>query len=302
MEYYRYYRSWMYDRLYPRRRRLKPNFKEGVKGFITWAFSQKCCLSEGGVRCPGLKYGCKPIISDAEEVEQHLKRRGFIKKYWVWTYNGEELPSSIPETSNTHASSSQSLMEHRENFNLISQLVGDAFGVNVSYDEPEDFDGEELSNEEAQIFYRLLNEMNTTLFEGSSDSKLSMCVRLLAAKSNWNVPDQCLEFFAKMMLDSNPTKDNFPTSFYDAKRLVSKLDLEVRKIECCISGCMLFYENEFDTNDGALEECKFCKSPRYKVRSKAIDRKQKHVAVKSMFYLWIIPRLKRMFASMHNAS
>jgi hypothetical protein len=32
-------------------------------------------------------------------------------------------------------------MEHGENFNLISEMVGDAFGVNVTYDEPEDFDG-----------------------------------------------------------------------------------------------------------------------------------------------------------------
>ncbi|CAK8575475.1 unnamed protein product [Lathyrus sativus] len=129
-----------------------------------------------------------------------------------------------------------------------------------------------------------------------------MCVRLLAAKSNWNVPDQCLEYFAKMMLDATPTKDNLPTSYYDAKWLVSKLDLEVRKIVCCIKGCMLFYDNEFGINDEALEECKFRKSPRYQVRSKAINRKQKRLAVKSMFYLPIIPRLKRLFASMHSAS
>lgn len=65
---------------------------------------------------------------------------------------------------------------------------------------------------------------------------------------------------------------------------------------------MLFYDNEFDTNDEALEECKFYKSPRYKVCSKAINRKQKRVVVKSMFYLSIIPRLKRMFTSMHSES
>ena len=75
-------------------------------------------------------------------------------------------------------------MEYEENFNLISEMVEDAFGVNVTYDEPGDFDGEEFPNEEAQRFYQLLNEMNTSLFEGSSDSKLSMCVRLLAVKSN----------------------------------------------------------------------------------------------------------------------
>lgn len=63
-----------------------------------------------------------------------------------------------------------------------------------------------------------------------------------------------------MMLDATPTKDNLPTSFYDAETLASKLGLEVRKIDYCISGCMLFYENNFGTKGGVLEECKFCKS------------------------------------------
>lgn len=106
-------------------------------------------------------------------------------------------------------------------------MVDNAFRVNVTYDKPQDFDGKELSNEEVQRFYQLLKEMNTPLYEGLWDSKLSMCVILLAAKSNWNVLDQCLEFFAKMMLDATPTKENLHTSFYDANRLVSKLGLEV---------------------------------------------------------------------------
>ncbi|CAK8537117.1 unnamed protein product [Lathyrus sativus] len=102
-----------------------------------------------------------------------------------------------------------------------------------------------------------------------------MYVRLLAAKSNWNVPNPCLEYFAKMMLHATPMKDNLPTSYYKTNGLVSKLGLEVRQIDCCINGCMLFYENEFRINDEALEKYKFCKSPRYQVRSKAINHKQK---------------------------
>ncbi|XP_058726512.1 pathogenesis-related protein 1-like [Vicia villosa] len=57
-----------------------------------------------------------------------------------------------------------------------------------------------------------------------------------------------------MMLNSTAMKDNVPTIFYEAKKLVSKLGLKVRKIDCCINGCMLFYGNEFDTQDGLLEE------------------------------------------------
>ncbi|CAK8573456.1 unnamed protein product [Lathyrus sativus] len=137
----------MYDRMLPDRRELTPNFEEGVKWFIMWAFAQKCCQTEGGVRCLCLKCECRHIISDLEKVERHLKRRSFIKYYWVWTYNGEQLPSNVyAETTNTQASSSRSHMEFEENFNLIDDMVCNAFGVNVTYDEPQDIDGEKLSN------------------------------------------------------------------------------------------------------------------------------------------------------------
>lgn len=127
----------------------------------------------------------------------------------------------------------------------------------------------------AQKFCDFLKEINILLFEGSSDSSLSMCVRLLAVKSNWNVPNKCLDLFAKMMLDVTLVKENMPTSYYDAKRMVSKLGLEVKKIDCYIRGCMLFYDSEFGKNDGALKECKFCQRMRNEVRSKGVDRKKK---------------------------
>ena len=79
MKYYRYGRSWMYDRLYSGRRALKPHFIEGVNEFITWAFAQKYCRSEGGVRYFCLKCECRPIISDLEEVARHLHRRISLK-------------------------------------------------------------------------------------------------------------------------------------------------------------------------------------------------------------------------------
>lgn len=64
IEYYRHYRSWMCDRLYPGRRGVKLNFEEGVKWFIAWAFAQEYCQSDGGVRCFCLKCECGPIICE----------------------------------------------------------------------------------------------------------------------------------------------------------------------------------------------------------------------------------------------
>lgn len=57
--------------------------------------------------------------------------------------------------------------------------------------------------------------------------------------------------------------------------MVFKLRLELVKIDSCIRGCMLFHENEFDINDGVLEECKLFQSTRYSVQCNAIDHKQK---------------------------
>ncbi|CAK8573023.1 unnamed protein product [Lathyrus sativus] len=279
----------MYDRTYLGRRRLKPHFKEGLVAFLTYAFAQKCCRSEGGVRCPCLNCGCRNIISDLNKVKHHLEKDGFRPNYWVWYSNGEILPGMNRETSSSQT-------------HVGDDMVGDALGLNVTYDEPQDFDVDKLPNEEAQKFYQLLKEINIPLFEGSYDSMLSMSVRLLTAKSNWNVPDQCLEFFAKMMLDATPVKENMPISYYDVKRMMSKLRLKVKKIDCCIGGCMLFYDNEFGKNNGGLEECKFCQSPRYLSRSKGVYQKQKQFAMKSMFYLPIIFSLQRMFASVYSAS
>ena len=90
IEYYQFYRSWMYDRYFSGIRGLKLHFKEGVVGFLSYAFGQEYCQSERRVRCPCLKCGCRNIISDPSEVKRHLEKVGFRPNYWVWTYNGEK--------------------------------------------------------------------------------------------------------------------------------------------------------------------------------------------------------------------
>lgn len=57
-------------------------------------------------------------------------------------------------------------------------------------------------------------------------------------------------------------KDNMPTNHYDAKRLMSNMKIELKKTNYCIGGSMLFYYNNFVTNDEVLEECDFYESQR----------------------------------------
>lgn len=76
-------------------------------------------------------------------------------------------------------------------------------------------------------------------------------------------------------VDVTHIKTNLSINYYDVKKLVSKLGLEVKNNDCCIKGCMLFYYSEIGTNKGALEACKFCKTNIYCVSNNVVDRKHK---------------------------
>ncbi|KAH1253813.1 hypothetical protein GmHk_04G010384 [Glycine max] len=140
----------------------------------------------------------------------------------------------------------------------MQDMVCDALRQPQKFVAPNSNNMEEPPNEDTQRFYNLLVEANEPLYEGATDSKLSIFLRLLACKYNWNVLDQCLEFISKIILDATPIKDGLPKIFFDVKRLVSKLGLEAKRIDYCVDGCMLYYDN-----DVALTECKFCNKPRY---------------------------------------
>lgn len=88
-------------------------------------------------------------------------------------------------------------------------------------------------------------------------------------------------------------KDNLLVSnFYRAKKLVSKLGMESKKLDYFINGCMLYYKDEL-----MKKECRFCYAPRYKV-----GKGGNEVPLKRMQYLPLTPRLKRLYASTSSAT
>jgi len=97
-----------------------------------------------------------------------------------------------------------------EHFMAMNEMVFDALRQHEIFESSylHNMDEHEHPNEEDQRFYNLLLEANKPLFKGVTDSKLSVCARLLASKSNWNVPDQCLDFVSKLFLDITPTRRN----------------------------------------------------------------------------------------------
>ena len=109
-------------------------------------------------------------------------------------------------------------------------------------------------------------------------------------------PYSAWTFLNIMFLDATPIKDGLPKTIYDAKRLVLKLGLKAKRIDCCVDGCMLYYDN-----DVVLTKCKFCNKPKYRAKTVGTSNR-KLVLVKAMFYLPIISRLQRLFLSIQTTS
>ncbi|XP_058731844.1 uncharacterized protein LOC131603526 isoform X1 [Vicia villosa] len=295
-------RSWMYDRVNSDRYGLKDGFVSGVEDFVNKAMNRPQFLNEGGIRCPCKKCGCI-LLKTPNEVKHHLYKYGFLPNYYTWIDHGEANQSvDIDGHSSSGGNVGQDNTGDEEQFDAMNEMVSDVFGpfvnapnVNAGMENETVSEGE-VPNEKAQRFYDELISANQPIYEGASESRLSISVKLLAAMSNWHVPQKAMDFFSQMLIDVCPTKGCLPEKYYQVKKLVSKLGLEVEKIDCCVNGCLLYIKE-----DSTLTECRVCGAARYVPRKSGMG-KYKDVAVKRMFYFPIIPRLQRLFASKESAA
>ena len=81
-------RAWMYQRTV--NGRVLSSFMEGVESFIAFAMTHTKCFSEGMMMFPYNQNKCQnskylPLAT----VMEHLKRKGFVADYFVWTFHGE---------------------------------------------------------------------------------------------------------------------------------------------------------------------------------------------------------------------
>ncbi|XP_075094131.1 uncharacterized protein LOC142161730 [Nicotiana tabacum] len=93
----------------------------------------------------------------------------------------------------------------------------------------------------------------------------------------------------QLLKEALPEDNIMLESYYQTKKLVRSLGLPVEKIDCCNSGCMLYWGDDED-----LTSCKFCG---YEFKCRVGSRKRKLVPYKKMYYFPLIPRLRRLYAS-----
>jgi hypothetical protein len=197
----------MYQRSNYTRPQLTSEFIRGVDDFVETAMNFINYSSDGMIRCPCVK--CRNIkLWDNRVVKTHLYQYGFKEGYSIWTEHGEERPTE-PELAGDSSNTAMEWDDGSNEFDMMHQMVSDAFGPFVhdtSSRVSETGNVEELSNPECQRFYDMLMEANQPIYEGCTQSELSISVKLLAAKSKWKCSQECVDFFSKMLMDVSPSK------------------------------------------------------------------------------------------------
>ena len=154
---------------------------------------------------------------------------------------------------------------------------------------------EEEPNPEAKRFYDLLEAAKHPIYDGCKKgfSQLSLAARLMNLKTDYNLPQSCMDSVSQILKEYLPEDNISLDSYYETKKLMRSLGLPFHKIDVCQDNCMLFWkdaENE--------ETCRFCKKDRFRP-TKRLGRKR--VAYRQMFYLPISDRFKRLYQSKSTA-
>ncbi|GJW40865.1 hypothetical protein Tco_0066710 [Tanacetum coccineum] len=119
----------------------------------------------------------------------------------------------------------------------------------------------------------------------------------LKAKNNWSDKSftTLLELFHEAFLEDN----ELPLSKYQAKKLTYPMGLEVQRIHACPNDCILYRKAYKD-----LHECPVCMESRYKHKNLTeldSDVTKNGPPTKLLWYLPIIPRLKKLYANPKDA-
>jgi len=180
----------------------------------------------------------------------------------------------------------------------MEDMLNDAFRF-VGHDvndfdeaiEDDDVQNNMVRDEGNTNFDALLKDNNQPLYESCTKySKLSFMLKLYYIKCMCRMSDKAMTMILDLLKDAFEHA-KFPNSLYEAKNVITKLGLNYVKIPACPKDCMLYWGEE---NEG-LEECKRCKTSKWK------DKNKKQYA-KILRYFPLKSRLQRLFMCSKTAN
>ena len=290
-------RSWMYSHK-DSAGRVTETFLRGLETFMQQAGSTPLTQESGKMFCPCRK--CKNSkFALSETVWKHLVNRGFTPHYYIWYQHGEGYGGNEASSSNNHFEDPGNNEEPNQNEQMvdhdrIQDMITDAF-LETTTTIAHETENVEEPNLDAKRFYEMLDAANQPIYTGCREglSKLSLAARMMNIKTDHNLSENCMDSWAELLKEYLPEDNLSAESYYEIQKLVYSLGLPSEMIDVCIDNCMIYWKD-----DENLEECRFCKKPRFKPQGRGRNR----VPYQRMWYLPIKDRLKRLYQSERTAA
>ncbi|WVZ24161.1 hypothetical protein V8G54_002705 [Vigna mungo] len=250
--------------------RISAEYERGVEEFIQFAQrNEGRSDDEVKFRCP-----CVNCLNgrklNATQIREHLICDGFLRCYTTWIWHGEEM--HFPTDSQTENVTDSTMEEDRPDKDKLEDMIRDVGAENFA---------------KAHVYETMSIDAETPLYVGATKF-----TRLSATDKSFT---ELLTLLNEMLPDGN----TLPTRNYDAKKILFPMDMEYKRIHACPNDCIL-YRKEFEF----LTKCPKCGLSRYKSKNNSEGNghiEKNGFALKVVWYLPIVPRLKRLFANPKDA-
>ncbi|XP_071729360.1 uncharacterized protein [Rutidosis leptorrhynchoides] len=186
--------------------------------------------------------------ADVRMISQHLIVKGFVDEYICWSCHGELL------VDNHNVSYEGSV----DGTNGNTDSHDDGYHDNLD-DMLHDLE-RNMDENEFDKFQQNFIDSEKPLYVGCTKfTKLSTVLRLVNLKSNNNWSDKIFTSLLELLHDMLPEDNELPVSYYQAKKVMCPMGLEVERIHACPNDCIL-YRNKYKD----LHECSVCGASRLK--------------------------------------
>ncbi|XP_076946747.1 uncharacterized protein LOC143618403 [Bidens hawaiensis] len=304
--------QWMYNIGH-----LHPDYLSGVQSFLKIAEDDRVTKENECIPCPCME--CKNFteFDEVKVIQHHLITNGFMYNYTCWLKHGESLANrSTPWTNFVDDDDDNNEKSYGDDDNEISDYDNDNENSNGDEDNgisDGDYDHLNESNDHLKDMFddletnigdnnqekpqQIFADLEKPVYAGCENfSKLDAVLELFNLKANFKWSDTSFTSLLSFLHALLPKDNELPISLYQAKKLMCPIGLKVERIHACPNDYMLF-RNEFEKS----HKCVTCGASRYKCENETDeyddDVMKNEPPAKLLWYLPIIPRLKRLFAN-----
>ncbi|KAJ9535140.1 hypothetical protein OSB04_un001782 [Centaurea solstitialis] len=209
-----------------------------------------------------------------------------MHEYTCWIRHGEDFDECNYTIDHDFVDNN----ENNESNNTICDNLDE-----MLYDVDDD-----IADKHYEKFEQLFVDSEKPLYVGCEKfTKLSAVLRLFNLKASNGWSDKSFRSLLEILHEMLPEDNELPVSLYQAKKLMCPMELEIKRIHACSNDCMLYRNADAD-----LSECRICGTSRYKrnrMKENNGGKQNNGSPSKMLWYLPIIPRLRRLLANAKDA-